>query len=63
MFGENNVIFAQAVKCRSTVKHHITISNVKAAGFMGFLYRNFGKSSIGNALLNSYKTFFEDKYK
>ena len=41
------------------VKHHTVLSDVEAPGFLGFFYRNFGKSSIGNALLKSYKTYFE----
>ena len=41
------------------ITHHMVLSNVKATGFLGFLYRNFGKSNIGNALLKSYKTYFE----
>ena len=41
------------------VQHHTVLSEVKAPGFMGFFYRTFGKSSIGNSLLKSYKTFLE----
>ena len=41
------------------ITHHMVLSNVKATGFLGFFYRNFGKSNIGNALLKSYKTYFE----
>ncbi len=41
------------------VKHRTVLSEVKAPGFMGFFYRTFGKSSIGNSLLKSYKTFLE----
>lgn len=43
------------------VNHHLVISDVSADGLLGFLYRQFGKSSIGVATLNSYKTFFESK--
>ena len=41
------------------VKHRTVLSNVKATGILGFFYKIFGKSSIGNAILKSYKTFFE----
>ena len=41
------------------VKHRIIMSDVKASGIMGFFYRAFGKSSIGNALLKSSKAYFE----
>lgn len=40
------------------VKHHIIISNMEAPGFLGFFYRNLGKSSIGKAFLNAYRTYF-----
>ncbi len=43
------------------VRHHIVISGLEAPGLMGFFYRNFGKSSTGNAFLQSYKTYFEKK--
>ena len=35
------------------------ISAVEAPGILGFFYRTFGKSSTGNAVLNSNKTYFE----
>ena len=41
------------------VKHRTVISGVEAPGFLGFFYREFGKSSTGKALLESYKTYFE----
>ncbi|MCF7859146.1 MAG: hypothetical protein K9N07_07475 [Candidatus Cloacimonetes bacterium] len=41
------------------VNFHLIISNVQFPGFLGFLYRNFGSRSIGNATLRSYKTYFE----
>ena len=41
------------------VKHRTVLSEVKAPGFLGFFYRTFGKSSIGNSLLESYKIFLE----
>ena len=46
---------------RTGVTHHVVISSVKAPGLLGFFYRNFGKSSTGNAILNSYKTYFENQ--
>jgi len=41
------------------VKYHTVISGVAAPGLLGFFYRNFGKSSTGNAFLTSYKAYFE----
>ena len=41
------------------VKHRTVMSGVEAPGLLGFFYRNFGKSNIGNAILKSYKTYFE----
>ena len=35
----------------------VEISNLKAPGFMGFFYRNFGNKNIGNAFLNAYKNY------
>ena len=43
------------------VKHRTVISGVEAPGVLGFFYRNFGSSNIGNAFLKSYKTYFEAK--
>lgn len=37
----------------------MTISDLKAPGFMGFFYRNFGSSSTGTAFLSAWKTHFE----
>lgn len=45
----------------NNVNQHIIISDVKAPGFMGFFYRNFGSSNIGNAFLKSYKSFLDNK--
>jgi len=42
------------------VKHRTVLSGVEAPGFLGFFYRKFGKNSIGKAILNSYKTYFEN---
>ena len=41
------------------VEYRTVISNLEAPGLIGFFYRNFGKSNIGNAFLKSYKTYFE----
>lgn len=41
------------------VLHTCEISNVKASGFMGFLYKNFAKKSIGSATMNAYKKYLE----
>ena len=41
------------------VKHRIIMSDVEAGGVLGLFYRTLGKSSIGNAILKSTKTYFE----
>jgi hypothetical protein len=43
------------------VAHHTVISNLEAPGLLGFFYRVFGKTKTGNALLASYKTYFEQR--
>jgi hypothetical protein len=43
----------------SGINHRTVISDVEAPGLLGFLYRTFGSSNIGNAILESYKTHFE----
>ena len=45
----------------SSVTHRTVISGLEAPGFLGFFYRNFGKSSTGNAFLHAYKSFFEKR--
>ncbi len=42
------------------VRHHLVMSNVTATGLLGFFYRTFGKSKMGNAFLTSYKTYLEN---
>jgi len=42
-----------------SIAHRLVISDVKATGFMGFFYKNFGKINIGSSILNAYKNFFE----
>ena len=39
---------------------HLEISNLKAPGFLGFFYRNFGSKNIGSAFLASYKKILEE---
>ena len=41
------------------VTHRTVMSGVEAPGLLGFFYRNFGKSSIGNGFLKAYETYFE----
>jgi hypothetical protein len=43
----------------NNVSYRITISNLKAPGFMGFFYRNFGSSNMGKAFLAANKAFLE----
>jgi uncharacterized protein YerC len=43
----------------SKINYHLIISDVTASGFLGLLYRIFGKKNIGNAILKSYKTYLE----
>lgn len=46
---------------QSGVTHHTVMRDLKAPGFLGFFYKNFGKSSIGGAFLESYKRYFEQQ--
>ncbi|MBU1049395.1 hypothetical protein KKG90_05145 [Candidatus Bipolaricaulota bacterium] len=41
------------------VKYRVSISDVEARGFLGFLYRKFGRSKMGAAFLKSCKTYLE----
>jgi hypothetical protein len=55
-----NCNFSQEfIKSETGVNHHIIISNLEAPGFLGFIYKNFSKYSIGKAFLNAYKIYFE----
>ena len=45
------------------LSHRVSISKLKASGFMGFLYRNFGSSSMGKAFLGAHKSFLEKEIK
>ena len=38
------------------VTHRLVMSNVEAPGFLGFLYRKFGSSKMGNAFLTAYRS-------
>jgi hypothetical protein len=40
------------------VTYQAILNVVEAPGILGFFYRTFGKSSIGNVVLNSYETYF-----
>ena len=41
------------------IRHETAISNVKAPGILGFVYRLFGGTNIGKAILSSHKTYLE----
>ena len=41
------------------VRHRTVVSGVEASGLLGFFYRKFGRSNMGNAFLTSYKAYFE----
>ena len=41
------------------VEYHTVMSGVEAPGLLGFFYRKFGSSNIGDAFLTSYKAYFE----
>ena len=43
------------------IRHQTILSGVEAPGILGFFYRNFGKSSTGKAILNSYKSYLEQQ--
>jgi len=51
------------IQSGSKVMHRTVLSNVHAPGLLGFFYVKMGKSSIGNALLQSNKAFFETQIK
>lgn len=38
---------------------HAVVTGVQAPGPVGFMYRRFGSSRMGQAILNSYKAYFE----
>jgi hypothetical protein len=43
------------------VIHRTIISNFKAPGLLGFIYRKIGKTKTGNAYFTTYKTYFETR--
>ena len=43
------------------VSHRMVISDVEAPGFLGFFYRRFGSSKMGNAFLTAYKAYLENQ--
>lgn len=43
------------------VTHRLVISDVDAPGFLGFLYRRFGGSKMGNAFLSACASYFEQR--
>ena len=45
------------------VAHRVVISDVEAPGFLGFFYRRFGSSKMGNAFLSANKAHFEQQTK
>ena len=45
------------------VAHRVVISDVEAPGFLGFFYRRFGSSKMGNAFLAANKAYFEQQTK
>ncbi len=42
-----------------SITYRTVISIVEAPGLLGFFYRKFGSSRMGNAFLTAYKTYFE----
>ena len=40
------------------VRNHLVISGVEAPGVLGFLYRNLGSKSIGQAVLEAKRRYF-----
>ncbi len=43
------------------VKYHTVLSDIEASGLLGFFYRKFGSSNIGDAFLASTKSYFEEQ--
>ncbi len=41
------------------ISYKTTISDVKASGFLGLIYRLFGSANIGKAVLSSHKAYLE----
>lgn len=47
------------VAASNGVTHHLVVRDVTAPGMLGFFYRKFGSSKIGNALLKAEKAYLE----
>ena len=41
------------------VTHRLVVSDLETPGFLGYFYRRFGSSKMGNAFLTAYKAYFE----
>jgi hypothetical protein len=41
------------------LQHKTTITEVKASGLLGLIYRLFGSANIGKAILSSHKAYLE----
>lgn len=41
------------------IAHELVISSLKAPGFLGFFYRNFGSKNIGKAFLDAHKKYLK----
>jgi hypothetical protein len=48
-------------KEENSVHHSLVISSLKAPGFIGFFYRNFGSKNIGKAFLEAHKQYLENE--
>lgn len=59
MVTTNSHLLDQFTVSEAGVEHRMVVSDLAAPGFLGFFYRNFGRSSMGKAFLSSYKTYFE----
>ncbi len=51
--------FDEFISSGAGVTHRTVISNVAAPGFLGFFYRRFGSSKMGNAFLKAHATYFK----
>jgi hypothetical protein len=58
--GVYSHIMDEFTPVKNKVVHRLVITRVKTKGLLGFFYRRFAKSNIGNALINSCKTYFEN---
>lgn len=44
------------IASKDKVIHRVILSEVESQGFLGFLYKRFGKFNIGDGVLKWYKT-------